>query len=85
MLSALGNDELGSRFGPASRVGRFTGPTYQSSFNPDSRTWRVGLRAYFLNPISCPPQPLVTASVGKDYIVSWIGCDFHVIAQGWFD
>ena len=35
--------------------GRFTGPAYKSSFNPVSWTWGVGLRAYFLNPISCPP------------------------------
>ena len=33
----------------------FTGPAYKSSFNPASRTWGVGLRAYFLNSISCPP------------------------------
>ena len=30
-------------------------------------------------------QPLVTVSVGKGYIVSRIGCDFHVAVQGWFD
>ena len=36
-------------------LGRFTGPTYKSPFNHASRTWGVGLRAYFLNPISCPP------------------------------
>ena len=63
--------------------GHFTGPTYKSPFNPTSRTWGVGMRAYFLNPVSCPPpQPLVTASVGKGCIVSWIRCDFRVIAQG---
>ena len=32
---------------------RFTGPAYWSSFKPTSRTWGVGLRAYFLNPIKC--------------------------------
>ena len=47
---------LGMRQGP----GRFTRPAYNSPFNPGSRTWGEGLRAYFLNPISCPP-----ASVGK--------------------
>ena len=55
--------------------GRFTGPSYKSPFNPAPWTWRVGLRAYFLNPISCPPA-LVIASMGKGCIVSWIGCDF---------
>ena len=34
---------------------RFTGSAYKSSFNPASWAWEVGLRAYFLNPISCPP------------------------------
>ena len=33
-------------------LGRFTGPAYWSSFNPASRIWGVGLRAYCLNPIS---------------------------------
>ena len=33
---------------------RFTRPAYKSSFNPASWTRGVGLRAYFLNPISCP-------------------------------
>ena len=42
---------LGLRQGP----GSFTGHVYKSPFNPASRTWGVGLRAYFLNPISCPP------------------------------
>ena len=40
--------------GPGYEPGRFTGPAYKSSFNPVSWTWGVGLRAYFLNPISCP-------------------------------
>ena len=31
--------------------GRFTGPAYNSFFNPASWAWEVGLRAYFLNPI----------------------------------
>ena len=35
--------------------GRFTGPAYKSPFNPASWAWGVGLWAYFLNPISCPP------------------------------
>ena len=35
--------------------GIFTGSAYKSSFNLASWTWKVGLRAYFLNPISCPP------------------------------
>ena len=33
----------------------FTRPAYKSPFNPTSWAWRVGLCAYFLNPISCPP------------------------------
>ena len=36
-------------------LGRFTRPAYKSSFNPVSWNWGVGLHAYFLNPISCPP------------------------------
>ena len=43
MLSALGVDELGSRFEP----GRFTRSAYKSSFNLASWAWGVGLRAYF--------------------------------------
>ena len=43
--------------------------------------WRVGLRAYFSNPISCPPALVVC--VGKGCNVSRIGCDFHVYARGW--
>ena len=39
---------LGLHQGP----GRFTGPAYWSFFNPASRNWGVGLRAYFLNPIN---------------------------------
>ena len=35
--------------------GHFIGPAYKSSFNPGSWAWEVGLRAYFLNPISYPP------------------------------
>ena len=35
--------------------GHFTRPAYKSSFKPTSWAWGVGLRAYFLNPISCPP------------------------------
>ena len=38
---------------------RFTGPAYKSPFNPASWAWGVGLRAYFSNPISCPPSPCV--------------------------
>ena len=34
---------------------RFTGPIYKSSFNSTSWAGEVGLRAYFLNPINCPP------------------------------
>ena len=36
MLPALGEDELGSRFGPVSGAWRFTGPDYKSSFNSTS-------------------------------------------------
>ena len=35
--------------------GLFTAPAYKYFFNPAPWTWGVGLRAYFLNPISCPP------------------------------
>ena len=35
--------------------GRFTRPAYKSSFNHASWAWEVGLHAYFLNSISCPP------------------------------
>ena len=35
--------------------GYFTGLAYKFSFKPTSWAWEVGLRAYFLNPISCPP------------------------------
>ena len=35
--------------------GRFTRPAYKSSLNPASWIWGVGMRAYFLNPINCPP------------------------------
>ena len=35
----------------------FTGLAYKYSFNPVSWTWGVGLRAYFLNPISFPLAP----------------------------
>ena len=35
--------------------GRFIEPAYKPSFKPTSWAWGVGLRAYFLNPISCPP------------------------------
>ena len=52
VLSAPGMDELGFRFGPRQEPDRFTRPAYKSSFNPASWTWGVGLRAYFLNPIS---------------------------------
>ena len=35
--------------------GCFTGSAYKYPFNPASWAWGVGLCAYFLNPISCPP------------------------------
>ena len=54
-LSTPRMDELGSRFGPTPGSGPFTRPAYKYFFNPASWTWGVGLRAYFLNPISCPP------------------------------
>ena len=49
--------------------GRFTRPAYKSSFNPASWAWGVGLRAYFLNLISCLPA-LGYSELGKGYIVS---------------
>ena len=55
MLSTFGVDELGPCFGPVPGAWAFTGPAYKSSFNPAPWAWEVGLRAYFLNPISCPP------------------------------
>ena len=42
---------LGLRWEPE----RFNGPAYKYSFDPVPWAWEVGLRAYFLNPISCPP------------------------------
>ena len=71
---------LGLRQGPS----HFTRPGYRSSFNPASRTWGWACVPTFYTQ-SVAPQPLVTASVGKGCIVSRIGCDFHVVAQGWFD
>ena len=56
MLSALAVDELGSCFGLVPGARHFTGPAYKSSFKPASWASGVGLRAYFLNPISCPPS-----------------------------
>ena len=35
--------------------GRFAELAHKSSFKPASWAWGVGLHAYFLNPISCPP------------------------------
>ena len=58
---------LGLRQGP----GHFTGPTYKSPFNPTSRTWGVGMRAYFLNPISCPPSPWLQQAWAR--VVSFLG------------
>ena len=52
MISTLGVDELGSRFGPAPGAWAFYWAAYKSPFNPTSSAWGVGLRAYFLNPIS---------------------------------
>ena len=83
MLSALGWMNWAPVLGLCQEPRRFTGAAYKSSFNSASWAWEVGLRTYFLNPISCP-QPLVMASVGKGCIISRIGCDFHVFAQGWF-
>ena len=42
-------------WGLCQEPGRLTGPAYKSSFNHASWAWEVGLRAYFLNLISCPP------------------------------
>ena len=44
--------------------------------------WRVGLRAYFLDPISCPPSPCVrTAWTIKGCNYSCDDCCFHVSVQ----
>ena len=51
----LGWMNWASFLGLRQESGRFTGLAYKSSFNPASWTWGVGLCAYFLNPISCPP------------------------------
>ena len=47
----LGGMNWAPVLGLRQRPGHFTRPAYNSSFNPASRTWEVGLRAYFLNPI----------------------------------
>ena len=47
----MGGTNWASVLGLRQGTGRFTGPAYKSSFNPASRTWGVGLHAYFLNPI----------------------------------
>ena len=38
--------------------------------------WACALIVFY--PISGPPQPLVEISLGEGWLVSWIGCDFHV-------
>ena len=43
--------------GLCQELGRFTGPTYNSSFNHASWAWEVGLRAYFFKPDQLPPNP----------------------------
>ena len=39
--------------------------------------------APILQTLLVAPQPLCTVCVGKGYIVSHIGCNFHVFARGW--
>ena len=51
-LSTLERDELGSRFEPVAGAGPSFWAGLLVFFNPVSRTWGVGLRTYFLNPIS---------------------------------
>ena len=63
----------------------FIGPASLSLFKPDIWACVLGLHAYYLKTQSVAPQPLAKAGVGKGCIVSWIGCDFHVATQGWFD
>ena len=45
----------------------------------------LGLRTYCFLPYQCPPQPLAEASLGEGWLVSWIGCGFHMAIQGWFN
>ena len=46
----------------------------------------LGLCTYCFLPHQWPsPQPLAEASLGEGWLVSWIGCDFHVAIRGWFD
>ena len=63
----------------------FIGPASLSLFKPDIWACVLGLHAYYLKTQSVAPRPLAKAGVGKGCIVSWIGCDFHVATQGWFD
>ena len=46
----LGRMNWAPILGLCQEPGRFTGPTYKSSFNPASWAWGVGLRAYFFKP-----------------------------------
>ena len=63
----------------------FIGPASLSLFKLDIWACVLGLRTYYFKPNQLPPQPLAKAGVGKDCIISWIGCDFHVATRGWFD
>ena len=45
----------------------------------------LGLCTYCFQPHQWPPQPLAEAGLGEGWLVSWIGCGFHVAIQGWFD
>ena len=75
----LGGMNWAPVLGLRQKPGHFTGPAYKSSFNPASRTWGVGLRDYFLNPISCPPTlgyskrgQRVVSFLGSDAISTWL-------------
>ena len=48
-------------------------------------SYALGLCTYYFLPYQRPPQPLVEASLGEGWLVSWIGCGFHVAIRGWFD
>ena len=52
MLSALGWMNWAPVLGLCQEPEHFIGPAYKSSFKLASWAWGVGLRAYFLNPIT---------------------------------
>ena len=63
---------MGSYFGPIFG-GCHQGPitsTGPASFNPECWAWESGPARLFFKPNQLPPQPLVTASVGKGCIAS---------------